>query len=546
MSGLVSKELSTPVPEQEEAIGSFLTGKDLLINAYAGTGKTTTLEMIARRSRLKGQYLAFNKDIVASARGRFPDHVKTSTCHSIAFRSIVGRYNGDQKKLFGRVNVNATADILNLVTRMVVPECILTGRQQAFLICETVKKFCQSSDMEILESHVPLHGIFSSVSEDISRIVAAYAVEGARKLWGKMISSNDPYPLGHDGYLKLWALSKPKLYGDYILLDECQDTNKVVLGVLAQQKTQMVYVGDRYQQIYEWRGAVNAMETIQCELSSHLTSSFRFGSGLADYASKILMHLGESRGLKGAAKHDTRLTRLHRGTILARTNAMVIVSALDALNRGQKAHIVGGNGEMLEMLRSVQGLREGVPSLYPDFFGFSCWDDVREFSSCPEGEHLKMFVSLVDKQGEKNLMAGLGRTVHENESDLIVSTAHKSKGCEWDNVIIEHDFLKERPQEKKKKKGASKPKPEISASELRLFYVAVTRAKKNIDIPDHYKVLLESDPLVLSDSLSDAREDKQKGGNILPFSRGARLNKLGGGEDLSLPLLAQAENNRYF
>ncbi|MDH2406059.1 UvrD-helicase domain-containing protein [Bradyrhizobium sp. SSUT18] len=72
-------------------------------------------------------------------------------------------------------------------------------------------------------------------------------------------------PLGHDGYLKLWALSSHAIAADFILLDEAQDTNPVVLDVLRKQPAQMIYVGDKYQQIYEWRGAVNAMEKIETQ-----------------------------------------------------------------------------------------------------------------------------------------------------------------------------------------------------------------------------------------------------------------------------------------
>ena len=46
---------------------------------------------------------------------------------------------------------------------------------------------------------------------------------------------------GHDGYLKLWALSEPRIAADFILLDEAQDANRVMLDVLRKQPAQMVY-----------------------------------------------------------------------------------------------------------------------------------------------------------------------------------------------------------------------------------------------------------------------------------------------------------------
>jgi hypothetical protein len=45
---------------------------------------------------------------------------------------------------------------------------------------------------------------------------------------------------------------------------------------LRAQQCQVIYVGDPYQQIYEWRGAVNAMEHIRAPECA-LTESFRFG-----------------------------------------------------------------------------------------------------------------------------------------------------------------------------------------------------------------------------------------------------------------------------
>ncbi len=98
-------------------------------------------------------------------------------------------------------------------------------------------------------------------------------------------------PLSHDGYLKLWALSGPRAETDYILVDEAQDINPVLLGVLRQVQCPVVYVGDPYQQIYEWRGAVNAMEAISSPHRVLLSRSFRFGPEIAAAATRVLRTL---------------------------------------------------------------------------------------------------------------------------------------------------------------------------------------------------------------------------------------------------------------
>ena len=61
------------------------------------------------------------------------------------------------------------------------------------------------------------------------------------------------------------------------------------------------------------------------------------------------------------------------------------------------------------------------------------------------------------------------------EIDVIVTTAHKSKGLQWNNVRIFDDFWG--PRMNKKTGEVEMPVDE----ELRLAYVAVTRAQKKLD-----------------------------------------------------------------
>jgi superfamily I DNA/RNA helicase len=59
-----------------------------------------------------------------------------------------------------------------------------------------------------------------------------------------------------------WSRSLPEALGalstasavDYILVDKAQGLNPVLLGILKRMDGPVVYVGDPYQQIFEWRG----------------------------------------------------------------------------------------------------------------------------------------------------------------------------------------------------------------------------------------------------------------------------------------------------
>jgi hypothetical protein len=91
--------------------------------------------------------------------------------------------------------------------------------------------------------------------------------------------------------------------------------------------------------------------------------------------------------------------------------------------------------------------------------------------------------------------------------DVVISTAHKAKGLEWDNVRIADDFRGPR-RDKNDPEVVHMPDPE----ELRLAYVAVTRAKKKLDPGSlswvySYTDDEDEDPNVLNDnSQNDAAE----------------------------------------
>ena len=370
---------------------------------------------------------------------------------------------------------------------------VLAARSQAYLILATIRRFCQSAATEISSEHIPRHGALAAASEEVIQQVAKVALDGATHVWTRMLAADDPIPLGHDGYLKVWALSDPRLPVDYILLDEAQDTNPVVLGVLSKQPAQIVYVGDKFQQIYEWRGAVNAMEEARTDHQTDLTISFRFGGDVAHAANRVLEMLDAAKKLTGNPNRHSRIGNAPNGTVLARTNATTITAIIDALDQGKRAHLVGGTEELIAMLRGVGDLKAGQPSSVPEFFGFENWQQVVEFVRSGEGEDLQTFVNLVEARSENQLLWALNRVADEDECDFVVSTAHKAKGREWPQVRLMDDFLKSLP-----KKERGQPSATVDPSELRLLYVALTRAQDVLEVPSGLMEFLNTGKLPAS------------------------------------------------
>lgn len=80
-----------PTTEQQRAIDLFHDGGSLAIEAGAGTGKSSTLVMIAESaSDVRFQYTAFNRAIVQDIGGKLPSNASAKTAHSMAYK-VVGK-----------------------------------------------------------------------------------------------------------------------------------------------------------------------------------------------------------------------------------------------------------------------------------------------------------------------------------------------------------------------------------------------------------------------------------------------------------------------
>jgi hypothetical protein len=147
-----------PTEEQQQAIDQFQKGGSLKINAYAGSGKTSTLELLAHSTPRRGQYVAFNKDIVRDAKEKFPSSVNCSTIHGLAFKATPSGYKNNSDKMTKRLSANHLADMLNLKRWQIDSRHALQPRSQGYLIIETLRRFMQSADADLAAQHVPRHG----------------------------------------------------------------------------------------------------------------------------------------------------------------------------------------------------------------------------------------------------------------------------------------------------------------------------------------------------------------------------------------------------
>lgn len=179
----------------------------------------------------------------------------------------------------------------------------------------------------------------------------------------------------HDHYLKLWALTEPKIEADFLLLDEAQDTNPVLEQVFAAQRghAQLVMVGDSAQAIYGWRGARDVMTGFD---ATHLTltHSFRFGPLLAEQANQWLALTDAPIRLTGT---DTIPTKVGLVTspdaVLCRTNIGAMTEVMRQLGSGRRVALSRGGQTLSTLALAARDLKEGRRTGHPELVLFASW-----------------------------------------------------------------------------------------------------------------------------------------------------------------------------
>ncbi|GLR17061.1 UvrD-helicase domain-containing protein [Portibacter lacus] len=468
---------------------------DIKINAVAGSGKTTTIIEYARTrpSDSKILYLAFNKSVKIEASKRFIEagvqNVRVETAHSLAYRAVVHRHgykiNSKGYKTY------EIAEILG----------IPGGKEKhgEYVIANHVKKFtayfCNSNAQKVQQLNY-----LETITDTKAKVfVTSFykIIENQTRLFlAKM--DRGLIEITHDFYLKKFQLSRPNLPYDYILFDEGQDASPTMLDVFLNQNAVKVIVGDTHQQIYGWRYAVNSLEKANFK-TFQLSSSFRFSQEIADLAVDVIYwkdHLESIPDMKmvGKGTSDDRKTK----AILARTNLGLLLKAIDIVSNRSSLKSIYFEGSIHSYTYAEEGaslydvlnLYNGKKHLIRDEMikKMNTLEDLEEYVEKTEEVDLTLMIEIIKEYG--NRIPGILNRIKElhidgndkEKADLIFSTVHRSKGMEYDTVEIVNDFLSEERLEKLiEEKEAD---PDKLKEEINLLYVAITRTKNKLYIPE--------------------------------------------------------------
>jgi hypothetical protein len=244
----------------------------------------------------------------------------------------------------------------------------------------------------------------------------------------------------------------------------------------------------------------------------NLTTSFRFGQEIADNASKVLQRLKKDQVRiigAGPTKSD-----LPDKVYIARKNSSLIEMAIFSIKTEpeMRFHFAGTRSAenwdpyyLYELQKPLDllNLYKGRPELVV-LEQMKKFESFNEVVALIEGDdegdgvdrELEWYIEkLLKKYGDElpDLIDAIrARSVSPEQANLSFSTAHRSKGLEWENVVMLGDFdvnyqLEHEPLELHS---------EEQIQQVNALYVAMTRASSTIDYGEELSRWLNSKNLI--------------------------------------------------
>lgn len=418
---------------------------DLAVNAGAGAAKTTTL-LLYSKARPKGNilYLAYNKAIKEEAKLKFLQHginnVTIHTAHSLAYKSF------PKIKVTNSFSLSELIEICKIKSKSgnATEEYIL-----AKLIQDGFNIYCNKTDNKLDINDLIIGGVDRKLVERYEQ----YIINGVKILTKKMKYGQIPFL--HDYYLKMFQLHSVKLPYTHILFDEGQDASPVMLDIFLKQNATKVIVGDSAQAIYGYRLAVNALESVNFEKMT-LSKSFRFDSSIAGLANnilswkKLIRKYNNSFMIEGVGGVKTENSTCY----ISRSNFGVLKSAIIEVEKQKPSSIYFEGGiKGYSFLSSNQNLNDLLSLFYkkpqnaknPMIKSMKNLNEVIQYSESVGDIELGNLAKIVQVYG-KDLRHHIKHLYNINaknksDADIIFSTAHKSKGQEYDKVYLSDDFI---------------------------------------------------------------------------------------------------------
>ena len=458
-------------PFQLSIFDAIKERENLLIQAVAGSGKTTTIIEGLKWAQGTSLFMAFNKSIALDIASRAPrGEVKTLNAlgHSIVMA------NRPEAKL----NARKTMDLLKGIMED-SPEFKEYGYTLSRVIglaknCALgISKPPETQDFIDLIDAYGFDIPFDRLSD--FAIICREGFERSR-LDEKTFDFDDQLwlPVFH-----LWMFPQY----DNVFIDEAQDLSPIQHLMLQQlRESRIVAVGDRHQAIYGFRGASHdSMDLLKQMFKMQelpLSICYRCAQVIVTAAQEFCPTIQWREGApKGEIlDYDVNPTQWAQHMVLCRNNAPLFAEILRCVRRREPCQVKSN------FLDSFQSFIRGFKATHTSDLRAKLdrWFE-REREACLAKGKTGKLRGLYDKYETVKLLAdeftlvsdmvNMVKSLGESTRGPIFATIHKAKGLEHPSVyLLRPDLLG----------GFGDLTPEQKQQEDNLHYVAITRAQERL------------------------------------------------------------------
>lgn len=280
-----------PSTYQQDILDFFLNNpqSNMLVNALAGSGKSTTACMLSEHSKTSDLYIAFNASVVEEFKKKIKNpKTKVMTMHSLAYSIMLynveqeSKDSGEKPKGFGSQRSKRTVSLDNFKPHKILDEEI-TKRYGRYI--EFAKRVFLKDNYINLYNLCRLTLTDMSSNKDVSRLIddhvlflyygdEGYSAPDISEITStlKILDTKSRQQFETQGVIDftdmLWITFNKLKYDNWevpywalytnIYCDEVQDFSNIQLNFLKfikRTKGRYVFIGDFHQAIYNFAGA---------------------------------------------------------------------------------------------------------------------------------------------------------------------------------------------------------------------------------------------------------------------------------------------------
>lgn len=455
------------------------TGKHLIVQACAGSGKTTTGVWLFGQlpDDVDVVYVAFNRHIADELNERLPQGSNAQTYHSLGLKTL--RHNVSSLRI-------DTDKIENYLRRMQPASkwIIPSTKRLVSLFKSGIKVVPSIGDLEMLafEHDIDLY------EQDGNTIARDMIFEMTARALAYSRDTPDRPDFDDMIWLPNVLDGLTHVKHDFILGDEFQDTNSGQAALIVSSIVNtgnIVGVGDRWQSIYRFRGAdSNAMDNLKRTLDADelpLSLSYRCPVEVGELVNREFPHIrfelptwAKPGKVYNTTEKDVSKNIRPDDMVLCRVNADLVSMAFALIRDGIKATVRGRDiGKGLQAL-----IRKSKKDNVPDLLDWlSAWKTSEIEKAYRIGADSKIqniddkvqtIYALTDgTDSVADVLARCDTMFSDDKNGVVLSTIHKAKGLEAERVFILRPDLLPHPAAKK---------AEDLQQENNIRYVAFTRA----------------------------------------------------------------------